>query len=144
MTVSDSNFFKLIPELSLRFCAVALDESSIAILGGEVPTSDGIAISAEMKTYNIDNADWTSQPGKYECCGTRKLRGAKSVITYILIVNECCVSFPILPVHTGRISTTEWKKDIKDFRGFEPGSTGQKAAMLAPRPRLLHILKKKI
>ena len=48
-----------------RFCAVALDDSSIAILGGEVPTSDGIAISAEMKTYNIDNADWTSQPGMY-------------------------------------------------------------------------------
>lgn len=46
-----------------RFCAVALDESSIAILGGEVPTTDGIAISAEMKTYNIDNAEWTSQPG---------------------------------------------------------------------------------
>ena len=44
---------------------MALDDSSIAILGGEVPTSDGIAISAEMKTYNIDNADWTSQPGKY-------------------------------------------------------------------------------
>jgi len=51
-----------LPEGRSRFCAVALDESSIAILGGEVPTSDGIAISAEMKTYNIDNADWTSQP----------------------------------------------------------------------------------
>ena len=44
---------------------MTLDDSSIAILGGEVPTSDGIAISAEMKTYNIDNADWTSQPGMY-------------------------------------------------------------------------------
>ena len=43
---------------------MTLDDSSIAILGGEVPTSDGIAISAEMKTYNIDNGDWTSQPGK--------------------------------------------------------------------------------
>ena len=42
---------------------MTLDDSSIAILGGEVPTSDGIAISAEMKTYNIDNGDWTSQPG---------------------------------------------------------------------------------
>ncbi len=43
---------------------MALDDSSIAILGGEVPTNDGIAISAEMKTYNVDNAEWTSQPGK--------------------------------------------------------------------------------
>jgi N-acetylneuraminic acid mutarotase len=51
-----------LPEGRSRFCAVTLDDSSIAILGGEVPTSDGIAISAEMKTYNIDNGDWTSQP----------------------------------------------------------------------------------
>ena len=49
---------------------MTLDDSSIAILGGEVPTSDGIAISAEMKTYNIDNGDWTSQPGKKRPAGT--------------------------------------------------------------------------
>ena len=51
---------------------MTLDDSSIAILGGEVPTSDGIAISAEMKTYNIDNGDWTSQPGKKRPAGTNQ------------------------------------------------------------------------
>ena len=53
---------------------MTLDDSSIAILGGEVPTSDGIAISAEMKTYNIDNGDWTSQPGKKRPAGTNTPR----------------------------------------------------------------------
>ena len=42
---------------------MALDDSSIAILGGEIPTQDGIAISPDMKTYNLDNDAWTEQPG---------------------------------------------------------------------------------
>ena len=36
------------------------------------------------------------------------------------------------------------KKIFQVFRGFELGSTGQKAAMLAPRPRLLHIFFSKL
>ena len=47
-----------------RFCAVALDDSSIAILGGEVPGEEGILISGEMKTYNLENGEWTTQKGK--------------------------------------------------------------------------------
>ena len=43
---------------------MALDDSSIAILGGEVPGNDGITISSEIKTYNVDNGEWTIQPGK--------------------------------------------------------------------------------
>ena len=53
---------------TIRFCAIALDDSSIAILGGEYPTQDGIAISEEMKTYNIDNGEWSSQPSKSNFC----------------------------------------------------------------------------
>ena len=49
---------------NFRFCAVALDESSIAVIGGEVPgQAQGIAISSEMKTYNIDNAEWETNSG---------------------------------------------------------------------------------
>jgi len=51
-----------LPEGRARFCAVALDDSSIAILGGEVPGNDGITISSEIKTYNVDNGEWTIQP----------------------------------------------------------------------------------
>ena len=39
-----------LPEVRSRFCAVAIDESTLAILGGEV---DGSPTSAEMKTYSI-------------------------------------------------------------------------------------------
>ena len=42
---------------------MALDDSSIAILGGEIPTQDGIAISPDMKTYNLDTDAWTENPG---------------------------------------------------------------------------------
>ena len=45
---------------------MALDDSSIAILGGEIPTQDGIAISPDMKTYNLDNDAWTEQPGNIQ------------------------------------------------------------------------------
>ena len=55
--------------LLYRFCAVALDDSSIAILGGEIPTQDGIAISPDMKTYNLDNDAWTENPGNSYDCG---------------------------------------------------------------------------
>ena len=41
---------------------MALDESSIAVIGGEVP-GEGASISAEMKTYNIDIAEWDNNPG---------------------------------------------------------------------------------
>ena len=51
-------------DISIRFCAVALDDNSIAILGGEYPTEDGIAISEEMKTYAIDSGEWVAQPSK--------------------------------------------------------------------------------
>ena len=44
---------------------MALDDSSIAILGGEIPTQDGIAISPDMKTYNLDTDAWTENPGNY-------------------------------------------------------------------------------
>ena len=38
-----------------------------------------------------------------------------------------------------RLVLPRGKKIFQVCRGFELGSTGQKAAMLAPRPRLLHI-----
>ena len=44
---------------------MALDDSSIAILGGEIPTQDDIAISPDMKTYNLDTDAWTENPGNY-------------------------------------------------------------------------------
>jgi len=74
------------PEGRSRFCAVALDDSSIAILGGEVPTSDGSSdISAAMKTYNMDNADWTAQPDmlvgrKDHACALVKIDDERGVL----------------------------------------------------------------
>jgi hypothetical protein len=64
---------------------VALDDSSIAILGGEITTGDGLAISSEMKTYNIDNAEWTSQPDmlvkrKDHACAIVKIDEERGVI----------------------------------------------------------------
>ena len=81
---------------------MTLDDSSIAILGGEVPTSDGIAISAEMKTYNIDNGDWTSQPGKKRPAGTNLGYLFHSLQMWVLFevcrVRECqiCMQIPQL------------------------------------------------
>jgi len=73
------------PEGRSRFCAVALDDSSIAILGGEIPTQDGIAISPDMKTYNLDNDAWTEQPAmllgrKDHACAFVKIDEEKGVL----------------------------------------------------------------
>ena len=48
-----------LPEVRSRFCAVALDQTTLAILGGEVENSP---VSSEMKTYYIDRLEWLDQP----------------------------------------------------------------------------------
>ena len=48
-----------LPEVRSRFCSVALDDSTFAILGGEM---EGAPVSREMKTYAIDRIEWVSQP----------------------------------------------------------------------------------
>jgi len=73
------------PEGRSRFCAVALDDSSIAILGGEIPTQDGIAISPDMKTYNLDTDAWTENPAmllgrKDHACAFVKIDEEKGVL----------------------------------------------------------------
>ena len=43
-----------------RFCAVAIDQNTIAILGGEVDEEEGFP--TDMKTYSLDQLQWEDQP----------------------------------------------------------------------------------
>ena len=50
----------------LRFCAVALDDFSIAIIGGEIQSENGtVSVSNDMSTLNVDTKKWTGQSGKF-------------------------------------------------------------------------------
>ena len=43
-----------------RFCSVAIDQNTIAILGGEVDEEEGFP--TDMKTYSLDRLQWEDQP----------------------------------------------------------------------------------
>ena len=45
---------------------MALDDFSIAILGGEIQSENGtVSVSNDMSTLNVDTKEWTSQSGKF-------------------------------------------------------------------------------
>ena len=45
---------------------MALDDFSIAILGGEIQSENGtVSVSNDMSTLNVDTKKWTSQSGKF-------------------------------------------------------------------------------
>merc|ERR1711983_369609 len=53
--------------------------------GGEIPTQDGIAISPDMKTYNLDTDAWTENPAmllgrKDHACAFVKIDEEKGVL----------------------------------------------------------------
>ena len=71
-----------LPEERARFCAVKLNGQTIAILGGE--TEEEMA-SATMKTYDLVNGDWTTQPEmrqkrKDHACLMTEVDGEKGVL----------------------------------------------------------------
>ena len=43
-----------------RFCAIAIDQNTIAIIGGEVTEDEGSML--DMKTYSLDQLQWEDQP----------------------------------------------------------------------------------
>ena len=53
---------------------MALDDFSIAILGGEIQSENGtVSVSNDMSTLNVDTKKWTVQSGKFvtsnlQCC----------------------------------------------------------------------------
>ena len=45
---------------------MALDEFSIAIIGGEIQSENGtVSVSNDMSTLNVDSKKWSSQSGKF-------------------------------------------------------------------------------
>ena len=48
---------------------MALDDFSIAILGGEIQSeNETVSVSNDMSTLNVDTKKWTSQSGKFMHC----------------------------------------------------------------------------
>ncbi len=97
-----------LPEPRSRFCAVAVSDNTVAVVGGESGesgTTDERKATADLKTYSLSDDDWTTQPGmaqarKDHACLMVEIDGDKGILVPRELVNQGFSTYGSRPENT--------------------------------------------